>query len=284
MKKTILVADNQPEDLASWQRILINAGYDVQTAQSPEAARVVLQETRVDLAIIDLRLRDDQDENDVSGLLLAKEKAFRHIPKIILTAFSIGYSDLRQVLGPIADDLPPTVAFVKKDERPQVLLEVARQTLETWPRLRAAMANVSEQIRRDHEDARYQARLNYRAAFVLSLVGAVIMFMGIGMAWSGMLAIGLVGTAGGIMIEFLSYLFFARVNLANERMDFYHRELLQTHWFDFLLAATEELPADMRKEHVGKLISTSMESWLSVLPVKVFSGPGGKSSSEKNET
>jgi CheY-like chemotaxis protein len=263
MRKNILVADNQPEDLSTWQRILMNVGYDVLLAHSPEEARELLQKTRVDLAIIDLRLKDDRDANDLSGILLAKEKALRHIPKIILTAFTVGFSDLRQVLGPIVDELPPTVAFVKKDERPQILIEVARQTLESWPRLRTAMAKVSEQIKSDHDEARRQARLNYRTTFGLSILGASIIFLGIGLAWVDQLAIGLVGTTGGIIIEVMSYLFFARVNLANDRMDSYHQELLQTEWFEFLLAASEELPFERRAACIEKLIYTAVESWYS---------------------
>jgi CheY-like chemotaxis protein len=262
MKNIILLADNQPEDLASWQRILSNGGYEVRLARNPEEARSVMRSNKIDVAVIDLRLVDDNDENDISGLILAKEEAFRHIPKIILTAFGVGYSDLRDVLGPVVDELPPTVAFVKKDEHPQVLTEVIRQTIENWPRLRVALAKVSEQIKNDHEEARRQARLNYRAAFWLSVLGAIIIFTGIGLAWLSQLAIGLVGTAGGIVTEVLSYLFFSRVNLANNRMDTYHRELLLTHWFEFLLAASEELPIDKRIACKERMISTVAENWL----------------------
>jgi CheY-like chemotaxis protein len=264
MKKVILLTDNQEEDRATWQRVLANAGYDVRLAQNPEEAHKVLQSTTIDLAIIDLRLVDDDDKHDISGLTLAKEKAYRHIPKIILTAFDTGYSDLREALGAHVDvdDLPPTVAFVKKDEPPQVLVEVVRRTLETWPRLRMAVAKVSEQIKSDHEEARLQARFNYRVAFGLSILGALVMFAGIGLAWLNQLAIGVVGTAGGIMVEVLSYLFFSRVNLANDRMDAYHLELLQTYWFEFLLAASEELPSEKRIVCTERTIYTAIDNWL----------------------
>lgn len=268
MKKTILLADNQKEDRATWQRVLTNAGYDVRLARDPEEARKVLQSTTVDLAIIDLRLVDDEDAHDISGLILAKEKAYRHIPKIIITAFDAGYSDLREALGAYVDELPPTVAFVRKDESPQVLVEVIRRTLETWPRLRMAVSKVSEQIKNDHEESRLQARFNYRAAFGLSVLGALAIFAGIGLAWFNQLAIGVVGTAGGIMVEVLSYLFFSRVNLANERMDTYHRELLQTYWFEFLIAASEELPAEKRTACVERTIYTAVDNWLAPSPEK----------------
>jgi hypothetical protein len=125
------------------------------------------------------------------------------------------------------------------------------------------MAKVSEQIKSDHDEARRQARLNYRTTFGLSILGASIIFLGIGLAWVDQLAIGLVGTTGGIIIEVMSYLFFARVNLANDRMDSYHQELLQTEWFEFLLAASEELPFERRAACIEKLIYTAVESWYS---------------------
>ncbi|HPO87485.1 MAG TPA: response regulator [Candidatus Hydrogenedentes bacterium] len=262
MKNVILLADNQPEDRTTWQRVLTNAGYEVRLAKNPEEAREMLQTARIDMAIIDLRLIDDNDANDISGLVLAKERAYRHIPKIILTAFGVGYGDLREALGLALDELPPTVAFMKKDESPQILIEVIRKTLETWPRLRVAMAKVSDQIKNDHEETRRQARLNYGAAFGLSVLGAFVMFAGIGLAWLNQLAIGLVGTTGGILVEVLSYLFFARVNLANDRQDAYHQELLQTYWFEFLLAACEELPFEKRSVSIERAIDTAINSWL----------------------
>jgi CheY-like chemotaxis protein len=267
MKKNILLADNQIEDRVTWQRVLTNAGYDVRLAENPESAREILRNARIDMAIIDLRLIDDNDANDISGLILAKERIYRHIPKIILTAFEVGYSDLRELFGTVLDELPPTVAFIKKDERPQILIEIIRKTLETWPRLRIAMAKVSDQIKRDHEETRRQASLNYGAAFGLSVLGALVMFAGIGLAWLNQLAIGLVGTAGGILVEILSYLFFTRVNLANDRQDAYHHELLQTYWFEFLLAACEELPYEKKVVSIERTIDTAITSWL--LPSRV---------------
>ena len=264
MKHVILLIDNQPEDLETWTRILKNAGYDIRTAQNSQKAQNILQATRIDLAVIDLRLTDDNDENDLSGLILAKDTAYHHIPKIILTAFDAGYSDLREMLGPVVDKLPPTVAFVKKDERPQVLLEVIRQTLELWPRLRTAITKVSEQIKSDHLEARRQAYLNYRAAFGLSVLGSIFIFSGIGLAWFGQLAIGLVGIAGGIAVQVMTNLFLGPAKLANQRMDIYHRELLETYRFEFLLSSAYELPLEKRVASIERLINKAIDSWISL--------------------
>jgi CheY-like chemotaxis protein len=264
MKKIILLADNNAENRLTWQRILSNAGYDVKLAGNPEEARQMMSNTRLDLAILDLRLVDDNDGRDISGILIAKEQAFRHIPKIILTAYNTSYSDLRSVSGPVIDELPATVAFVDKAESPQALLELIQQTLENWPRLRSAVIKVTQQIKEDHEEARQQARLNYRAAWILSILAAIIILVGIALTWMNRLAIGIVATAGGIVGEVISVLFFMRVNSANSRMDVYHRELLQTYWFEFLIAAADELPLEKRVVCKEKTIITAIKYWLSI--------------------
>jgi CheY-like chemotaxis protein len=262
MDGIILFADNDPESRETWGRVLTNKGYDVRLARNPQEARDILQRMEVDVAILDLRLVDDTDENDVSGLLLAGEEIYRQVPKIILTAFQTGYKNLRDVLGPLVDGLPPAIAFVHKDEGPQALIEVIQKTYERWPHLRLSTVKVSEQIKSDHEGARRQSRWNYLAAFILSILGSIIIFAGISLAWFNQLAIGIVGTSGGIVVEILSYLFFSRVNSANERMDVYHKELLQTYWFEFLLAACEELPSQKRIKCETQIILTATKNWL----------------------
>jgi CheY-like chemotaxis protein len=266
MKEVILFADNDADSRKSWGRILMRAGYDVQLARNPEEARDILDRMEIDVAVLDLRLVDDKDKNDISGLLLAKEEKYRQVPKIILTAFQTGYRNLRDVLGSLMEDIPPAVAFVHKDEGPQALIETIQKTRVFWPRLRLSTAKVSEQIKSDHESTRQQARLNYIATFTLSILGSIIIFAGIGLAWSNQLTIGIVGTTGGVIIEVLSYLFFHRVTLSNDRMDNYHKELLQTYWLEFLLATCEELPSKNRVACMEQAITIATKNWLASSP------------------
>jgi hypothetical protein len=55
-------------------------------AFDPAEAKRILEQGNIDLAIIDIRLMDDNDEKDISGLVVAKETA-PSIPKIILIRF-----------------------------------------------------------------------------------------------------------------------------------------------------------------------------------------------------
>ena len=120
--KQILFADNRPEFLDTRSESLEKAGYKVLKARSPEEARRLLSESRVHLAIIDIRLTNDHDERDISGLTLARLEAFRHVPKIMLTAYPT-YEDVRQALGHALDELPAAVDFVAKPEGTKALIK-----------------------------------------------------------------------------------------------------------------------------------------------------------------
>ncbi len=261
MKNVILLADNNAVFRDKWGKILVNAGFEVKYASNPQQARNILQNAGVDLAILDLRLEDDDDENDLSGLDLALEEAFKYTPKIVLTAFKIEYKNLRKALGTSIDELPPTVAFMDKTEGPDALIEVIRYTLETWPKLRMSTLKVSAQIKTDHDVARQQARLNFKVAFTISIIGFLVIFAGISLAWFERITMGIVGTTSGIILEALGYLFFTRLDRSNDRMDTYHRELLQTYWVEYLLAACEQLPYERQMYCKERTISAAIDSW-----------------------
>ena len=76
-------------------------------ALDPGEARNILEQGGIDLAIVDLRLLNDGDEKDISGLTLARETA-RSVPKIILTRFAT-VEAVREALGPQLEGLPPAV-------------------------------------------------------------------------------------------------------------------------------------------------------------------------------
>lgn len=82
----ILIVDNDRdfrESLSDW---LLLFGFQIYEADSADAARATLQQARVDLAIIDIRLADDDDPTDLSGLWLCQEITLA-IPIIALTGY-----------------------------------------------------------------------------------------------------------------------------------------------------------------------------------------------------
>lgn len=124
----VLFADNEPDFLDTRAEYLENSGYLVLKAYTLEQVKKSLAESRVHLAILDIRLVDDDDERDVTGLTLAKDSSFSPVPKIILTGFPT-YQAVREVLGPVVDGLPPAVDFLDKREGPEAMVEAVERVL-----------------------------------------------------------------------------------------------------------------------------------------------------------
>lgn len=126
----ILIVDNDPAFAESCADFLEMSGYRVSKVFTLEDARRVLEEGAVHLAIIDLRMTNNRDKNDVSGLTLAK-RSNPAVPKIILTSYQ-SWTTVREALGPGDEDPPPAVSFVAKQEGPEVLLQHTRRVFEKF--------------------------------------------------------------------------------------------------------------------------------------------------------
>jgi predicted nucleotide-binding protein/DNA-binding response OmpR family regulator len=126
-KATILFADNARAFVNTRKRFLEKAGYKVICAYTPDEAKRVLNEENIDLAILDLRMVDNQDEKDVSGILVAK-LAGRYVPKIILTLYP-SVSTAVEAMKPSLRGLPPAVNYIGKEEGHERLLQAVEEAL-----------------------------------------------------------------------------------------------------------------------------------------------------------
>jgi CheY-like chemotaxis protein len=266
MSRNILLADNNELQRTSLAAHLRYADFKVFEAENITTARNLLQTVEIDLAVVDLRLDKDSNRHDVTGIMLAKEAAFSQIPKIIISAFQLKAKDIRSTLGPVVDGLPAAVYFVGKEEGPQALIQAINETISLWPRFKLPLKRVSQLIESDHEEARHQSRLNFWAAFFLSILGCLVMFVGVVLAWSGHLTIGLVGTGGGILVEVLGVLFSKRVDTANRRMDVYHKELLQAYWLENIISTCEQLPVERRFSLIEQAVGSATETMFGQTP------------------
>lgn len=113
-KPKILIADNIESVANTYAEYLEMHGYRVLQVSTPEQCQRALEEERIHLAILDLRMRDDGDEKDISGLTLAQQSNPR-IPKIILTAFPT-WEMAREFLRLGENGLPPAADFASKLE------------------------------------------------------------------------------------------------------------------------------------------------------------------------
>jgi len=139
-KRTVLVVDNRKDLLASMRDYLEAHNYIVLTAQTePEALRHCEQEV-VHLAIIDVRLLNDSNSQDLSGLQLAA-KIDESIPKIILTGHrgDDPASLVLTALGPNARGNVLAADFVWKREGPERLLEAINNAFDNRIRLNTSL-------------------------------------------------------------------------------------------------------------------------------------------------
>lgn len=115
MTLRILLADNDVEFLQTRATLLRRAGYTVLEAGSLNEARRVLDERWFHVAILDMRLVDEYDRDDISGIELARELRYQRIPKIIATAFP-NWEAARAALGSRLDGPSPADEFLEKNE------------------------------------------------------------------------------------------------------------------------------------------------------------------------
>ncbi|MBX3055711.1 MAG: response regulator [Anaerolineae bacterium] len=128
--RRILLADNDPVALALHQEFLEQHGYEVITAVNPLEAWSVLVDQQVDLAIIDIRLQDDLDAKDNSGLRLARAFMNGHTaPRIIITSYAT-VEAVRDALQPNSNGVRPAASFITKQEGLNQLLTAVQQAFQ----------------------------------------------------------------------------------------------------------------------------------------------------------
>jgi DNA-binding response OmpR family regulator len=122
---TVLIVDNEAEVRESARLRLETKGYHAFVAKTADEARRILESERVYLAIIDVRLQDDNDPNDVSGLDLAAELG-PEIAKIILTGFRTPEVTRRALIGYL-NQVAPAQDVIAKQDGPRKLLETVER-------------------------------------------------------------------------------------------------------------------------------------------------------------
>jgi CheY-like chemotaxis protein len=111
-RKRILIADNRPDHLKLRQQLFERGHWHVLTADSVAGAVTSLKEKWVHLALIDLRLTNDEDPRDMTGLRVARETD-PVVPKIIMTSWP-SYEAARDALGLDDEGISPAEGFVDK--------------------------------------------------------------------------------------------------------------------------------------------------------------------------
>jgi CheY-like chemotaxis protein len=194
-KTAVLVADNDVDFLETRAEFLEREGYHVVQAADFTQARRLLEQGGIGAAILDVRLENDDDDKDTSGLTLAEEVA-RSVPKIILTGYP-SVAAVRRALHSQPDGHPAAVAFVAKREGPEALLKALRDTLTTrlpatartpessLPSVREIESRIAPvsfpiatQLLKDYKEIRKEVTFIYRARLLCAVIGAIVILGG----------------------------------------------------------------------------------------------------------
>lgn len=132
MSLSVLVVD----DVQDWRNMLVGLMRDIYpnatifSAVSVEEAKQCLQENHIDLAVLDVRL-DELDEDNVGGLLLMEHIGdnFDSVQTIIITGYA-SIDRVKRSLRPNKSGRRPAVDFIEK----------SNIHVELLPRLRMIMS------------------------------------------------------------------------------------------------------------------------------------------------
>lgn len=147
----ILVVDDLPDWRSMIGGLLRDAGYDVQVAEDEESAMRLLRRAPYHVAVVDLRL-DEQDERNQAGLSLS-ERMKQYQPELAIIIFT-GHADLEAVKiarEPRPDGGAIAFDFLEKHEITKLLQRIDMAF--------AAQARVNPQLKIELEAGLTWARL-----------------------------------------------------------------------------------------------------------------------------
>jgi DNA-binding response OmpR family regulator len=155
-KPTLLLMDNVPEFLDTTARLLERYGYHVICATSIDQADCIMREGRVHLAILDVRMNQDEDVvRDISGLELAMSPEHAALPKIILT----GYADAKDAATALSSLLPGR-------EVPAALDYVEKRNIDT-------LLPAIEKAFKKHVNINFNLELHWKQETAFSVLGFI---------------------------------------------------------------------------------------------------------------
>jgi len=266
MSVTLLLADNTKLRADSISSFLKDKGYKVITTYNIWDTMDKLRGGEVDIAIIDMRLVNDEDKDDYSGINIARMFE-AEIPKIIMTKFP-DHEAVRKALGVRIDKLPRCVDFLyQKDD--SSFMESLLTTIRSIPlkekSFKSINANITTKIDQDYVDVRSQQWSYFIAAFFFSVVSIVLIFIGVNSIMSEKITLGILQGAIGVLSSSGTYLLFRRTDIASKRMDKYHKEKISSEQLENLLLASTEVDDLRLQEEIKKeIILIVAEYWFSL--------------------
>jgi DNA-binding NarL/FixJ family response regulator len=282
----ILLVDNDISFRDTVKEFLELRGYEVIAANNAMDAIALLKNSSPALIIIDIRLINDEDEDDLSGLNLA-ERIDSAMPKIILTGYP-AYEDVRKMLSPGPDGKSIASGFIAKEEGLQKLLTAIRLALAQLPptlqnhvleefhaqalpaireqlaelpvhesilRMQTAVEKTTAELQPLREEARQRAAQLHKFGLVAKTVALALLTIAIVMLFIDATNEGVVSAVASALAEFINLLCSKQEKQAHKCAEELHEELRETEQDKHLMLLCEavENPQD-RDEYRKKVI------------------------------
>jgi two-component system, OmpR family, KDP operon response regulator KdpE len=128
----LLLADNKDDYRRSLKTLLELHGYAVEESSDLDKAKELLQRGGFDLVLADMRLTDDEDDTDISGMGLAQEATEAGIPCVVVTAFE-SVEAVLLALRKRGTQPPLAVDFIPKRDGPRAVLDAVTRNIGAQP-------------------------------------------------------------------------------------------------------------------------------------------------------
>ncbi len=231
----VLIADNDQRHRESLAEFLTEEGYEVLEASTPAEARQLLRAGNLDVAVLDVRLTDDSDPHDTSGLDVACSVA-PNTPKVLITRFDQP-EFLQRVLDRLLEchhqntdiniagaliDIFPTDAGFRALSR---IVQRSHAVGRNMRRLREETQQVLQEVVNNNSELRRQATLNHRLSLILMVTGIVLLaFTIVSTLWLRDLSpltsvLNALSGFVGLVLEALAGFFYKLTKEANARLE-----------------------------------------------------------------
>lgn len=253
---TILVADNFEPYLEGAAEYFRAKGYAVLTAATPEAALAAARASNLRAAIVDVRLRDDADPRDTSGITVAQQICLS-VPVVVLTDHP-SIDTVREALKPLQAGGASAVDYVAKTDGLDVLLaavavaslphaaacqrdllpafggdqpgDVRSRLREVGPQeigrqLAQVCLSAGEDLLQQRRREGQRAAHLHNLGLVASAVGIALVAVGVGLLLAGRVAGGTVASCAGILVHVVRALLSTREDAAHRRIAQYFERL-----------------------------------------------------------
>ena len=283
-KLHILIADNKYEMRKGCAEAMDTARFMLHFAETPTEARRVLDQGGIDVAVIDIRLIDDDDEGDTSGLDLTYDERYAALPKIIFTVIDEKEVSSSELFRPYGGALPPNARLMRKHRvaeelsdaatdisqrsrrvdipsTAEAVAEAVQDVAGRYPALREAREATEKAIDSYYARVQRKAEIAFWVAIAIALAGFVLTAVAVVLiVRHNYVAASAAGVAGAIQASVGSWLAWSN-ETGRTFHDTYLLSTLSQYRFEASVRACDLLPEQQRLATLEAVIRRANEHW-----------------------